>query len=525
MVIKVSSSTTATCFLILVPLILLWTWKVLNMLWLRPKRFERVLRSQGLQGNPYKLVVGDAKEMAKARKEAAISQKSANSLSNDKDIAPHLFTFIDHIVNKFGNYSFFWEGTRPKVILTNMEQIKEVFNKNHDFEKPQLNPLFQLLSTGLANLEGEKWQVHRRIITPAFYLDKLKIMIPIFYQCCDDLVTQWEGMLSSDGKCEIDVWPFLQNMTCDVISKTAFGSSYEEGKKIFVLLKEQARTVTQLRTYYIPGWWLLPTAINKKMRQINRDVRALLAGIVNKREKAMAAGEVLSNDLLGILLESNHKEMQENGNKKTAKMTNQDVVEECNAFYLAGQETTSVLLVWTMILLSRFPDWQERAREEVLNVIGNQKPDYDGLSRLKIVTMILYEVLRLYPPIMYFSRAVKKDVKLGNLFLPKGVHISLPILLIHQNRDIWGDDATEFKPERFSEGVAKATKGQVSFFPFGWGPRVCVGQNFAMLEAKMALALLLRRFSFELSPSYAHAPVTVLTLNPKFGAHIIFRKL
>ncbi|KAL1349855.1 hypothetical protein AAHE18_07G186200 [Arachis hypogaea] len=473
------SSPTAICFIIVVPLVLLWAWKLLNWLWLRPKRLEKLLRAQGLQGNKYRVLVGDSTEMINMIKKGAKSQQH-NTLSNDKDVAPHVFSFIHHTVQKFGKNSFVWEGTTPKVIITNPDQIKEVFNKINYFEKPTLNPLVKLLSNGLANYDGEKWQKHRKIINPAFHFEKLK---------------------------------------------TAFGSSYEEGKRIFDLLREQAGLIMKLRNVYIPGWWLIPTATHKRMKEIEKDKKASLEFIINKREKAMKVGEVMNKDLLGILLESNHREIQEHGNNKVAGMTSQEVMDECNAFYLAGQETTSVLLVWTMVLLGRYPDWQARAREEVLQVFGDQTPDSEGLSRLKIMTMILYEVLRLYPPTVYFNRAVHKDVKLGNLSLPAGTQVSLPILLIHHDRDIWGDDATEFKPERFSEGVAKATKGQVSFFPFGWGPRVCIGQNFALLEAKMALSLLLQRFSFELSPSYAHAPTTVLSLNPKHGAHVILHKL
>ncbi|KAL1299851.1 hypothetical protein HN51_044389 [Arachis hypogaea] len=518
------SSPTAICFIIVVPLVLLWAWKLLNWLWLRPKRLEKLLRAQGLQGNKYRVLVGDSMEMINMIKEGAKSQQH-NTLSNDKDVAPHVFSFIHHTVQKFGKNSFVWEGTTPKVIITNPDQIKEVFNKINDFEKPTLNPLVKLLGNGLANYDSEKWQKHRKIINPAFHFEKLKVMSSTMFESCDKMVRKWDAMLASEGKCEIDVWPFLQNLTCDIISKTAFGSSYEEGKRIFDLLREQAGLIMKLRNVYIPGWWLIPTATHKRMKEIEKDIKASLEFIINKREKAMKVGKVMNKDLLGILLESNHREIQEHGNNKAAGMTSQEVMEECNAFYLAGQETTSVLLVWTMILLGRYPDWQARAREEVLQVFGDQNPDSEGLSRLKIMTMILYEVLRLYPPTVYFNRAVHKDVKLGNLSLPAGTQVSLPILLIHHDRDIWGDDATEFKPERFSEGVAKATKGQVSFFPFGWGPRVCIGQNFALMEVKMALSLLLQHFSFQLSPSYAHAPTTVLTLNPKHGAHVILHKL
>lgn len=139
--------------------------------------------------------------------------------------------------------------------------------------------------------------------------------------------------------------------------------------------------------------------------------------------------------------------------------------------------------------------------------------------------MILQEVLRLYPPVSELNRTVTKDIKIGEVFLPSGVLVNLPILLVHQDEELWGNDAKEFNPERFNEGIIKASKGNMSFFSFGWGPRICIGSNFAMYEAKLVLALILQHFSFELSPTYAHAPSAVGTLRPQFGAPINFHLL
>ncbi|XP_047334172.1 cytochrome P450 72A397-like [Impatiens glandulifera] len=206
-------------------------------------------------------------------------------------------------------------------------------------------------------------------------------------------------------------------------------------------------------------------------------------------------------------------------------MSIDDVIQECKLFYFAGQESTANLLIWTMVLLSIHQEWQTRAREEVNQLFGNSKPNIEGIGHLKVISMILYEVLRLYPPSLMFYRSIDEETRLGEMTLPAGLQFLLPIILVHHDEEIWGKDAKMFKPERFSNGVAKATKNQIMYFPFSWGPRICVGNNFTLLEAKLALVMILQRFSFKLSPSYSHAPTYVVTLQPQNGVHLILEKL
>ncbi|KAK3424601.1 hypothetical protein EUGRSUZ_F01382 [Eucalyptus grandis] len=410
-----------------------------------------------------------------------------------------------------------WKGPTPRVNITNPEQLKEIFSKINDYPKPAFHPLVKSLADGLVTLGGGKWARHRKTINPAFHMEKLKLALPAFYSSSAEIFDRWEKFISVARSGEIDVWIDIQNLTRDVISRTAFGSSFEEGKRIFKLQEEKALlAVKALQSVYVPGWRFVPTSVNRRMKNIEKEVRALVMDIVRRREKAMKAGEAASDDLLGLLLESNMKE--------NVGMSLHEVIEECKLFYFVGQETTSVLLVWTMVLLSAHSDWQARAREEVLQVFGSRKPDFDGLSQLKIVTMILNEVLWLYPPVILLECKVHKETKLGKLTIPPGVQLSASPLLIHRDKELWGEDADDFEPERFAEGVSRATKNQVSFFPFGWGPRICIGQNFALIEAKIALAMILQRFTFALSPSYVHGPFTVFTLQPQYGAQIILHK-
>ncbi|CAH8364790.1 unnamed protein product [Eruca vesicaria subsp. sativa] len=487
--------------------------RVVNWVWLKPKKLESYLRRQGLPGTPYTPLVGDIKRDAKMLMEAR-----SKSITPTDDIIPHILPLALKMFNCHGRTFFIWIGPTPVIMITNPEHIKEVFSKIQDFESTVSSPLVKLLVGGVASYKGDKWARHRRIINPAFHLEKIKNIVPAFYHCSSEVVCQWERLFKDkESSCEVDVWPWLVKLTADVISHAAFGSSYKEGQRIFELQGELSWLIAQAnKRPYIPGLRFFPTKSNKRMNAIDKEIDTILRGMVNKRDKAE------HNDLLGILLASSSEESGGSG------LSVEEVLKECKLFYFAGQETTSVLLVWTMVLLSYHQDWQTRAREEVRQILGDDndtKPDIDSLSNLKVMSMIFYEVLRLYPPVTQLRRAINKEVKLGELTLPAGVKIYIPTAIVHRDTELWGEDAGEFKPERFKEGISKATKNQVSYFPFGWGLRICIGQNFSLLEAKMAMALILQRFSFELSPSYVHSPQIVMTTRPQFGAHLILHKL
>ncbi|KAH7840291.1 hypothetical protein Vadar_015203 [Vaccinium darrowii] len=372
-------------------------WSVLNWVWLTPKKLERCLREQGLNGSSYRLLFGDLKESTQMTAEARSSP-----ISFGDDIVPRVLTPIHHSVTTYGKNSFMWLGPKPRVNIMDPELVKEILSHNFNFKKVRGNPLSRLLGSGLVSYEDEQWVKHRKLINPAFHMEKLKHMLPAFDTSCGEMISKWENMVSTQGFCELDVWPSLQTLSSDAISRTAFGSNYEEGRRIFQLQTEQAEhTMQALTSVYIPGWRFVPTKRNKRMKEIDKEVKASLRAIIDKRLKAMKAGEASKEDLLGILLDSNLRAIQDDGinnNKRIGSMSIDEVIEECKLFYFVGQETTSVLLVWTMVLLSRHPHWQQRAREEVLQVFGNNKPHFDGLNHLKIVTMILNEVLRLYPP-------------------------------------------------------------------------------------------------------------------------------
>ncbi|XP_073157610.1 cytochrome P450 CYP72A219-like [Henckelia pumila] len=498
--------------------------RVLHWVWFKPKRLEKFLRKQGFNGNQYRFLLGDMKDFIRAMKQ---EQPKSIDFSND-DISSHILPYYHQIIAKYGKNSIVWMGPSPRLNITDPELIKEILTKPKEFHKPVPDPIGKTIVGGLLYLEDDQWATRRKIVNPAFHMEKLKSVVGPICLSCSHMIEKWESLASGGEKStrEIDVWPYIEDLSGDVISRTAFGISHGEGRKIFELQREQVKLALKVMLFsFIPGWRHFPTKTNRRMKSVVGEIHSLLKGIINQREKATERGESFNDDLLGILMESNLKEIQEHGNNNMG-MSIEDVIEECKLFYFAGSETTSNLLAWTMVLLSKHQDWQARAREEVLLVFGRKEPTVDGLNQLKIVTMILQEVLRLYPAVPVIVRAAAKMAKLGNMDLPSGVQLTLLIGLLHRDPKIWGDDANVFKPERFSEGISSATNTKhFSYIPFSSGPRVCIGQNFSMIQAKIAMAMILQHFKFELSASYKHAPFSVITLQPQHGVPLILQKL
>ncbi|CAK9164835.1 unnamed protein product [Ilex paraguariensis] len=340
------------------------------------------------------------------------------------------------------------------------------------------------------------------------------------------MLDKWSAK-SYEGNVEIEVSECFETLAEEIITRTAFGSSYEDGRAIFELQAQQMVYATEaFQKVFIPGYRFLPTKKNRNSWRLETGIRKSLLKLINQRIKKYSSNMVVSDECPNDLLELMIKASLTGTNQTSPPITVHDIVEECKTFFFAGKHTTANLLTWTTVLLAMHPRWQELAREEVVRVCGARDiPSKDDVGKLKTLGMILNESLRLYPPAVAAIRRTKVDAQLGSLKIPRGTELLIPILAVHHDPGLWGDDVTEFNPARFAYGVAHAAKYPMAFIPFGVGARGCIGQNLAILQAKLAIAMILQRFSFDLAPTYQHAPAVLMLLYPQYGAPIIFQKL
>ncbi|KAM5567454.1 cytochrome P450 CYP749A22-like [Rosa sericea] len=505
--------TVSLCLCFLVALI----FRIFHKIWWTPIRVQRLMASQGIRGPPYRLIDGNAKEVSNMGKEVM-----SRPLDLSHNIFPVVLPHVHAWTKIYGKNYLQWHGTLPQLVVTEAELCKEIFtNKDGVYLKPKFRPYAKkVFGNGLPALEGEKWVKSRRLANHAFHGESLKNMIPDMIASAETMLDRWKS--HEEGK-EMEVYEEFRLLTSEVIARTAFGSSYIEGKNIFDMLMKLSLLLKNDYILKFPGISkLFKSNDDIKSEKLEKGIRDSIMGIIKKREEKAMSGEEESfgSDFLGLLLKAHHD------TNDIQRISVDDLVDECKSFYFVGQETSNTLLSWTVLLLALHTDWQEKARKEVLQLFGKQTPNPDGLAKLKTMSMIFNESLRLYSPAVTVARRVEKDVRLGKLIVPANFELIIPYLSLHHEPLSWGEDAQLFKPERFSEGVSKATNNNIAtFLPFGMGPRICVGLNFATIEAKIALSMILQRYSFTLSPGYVHMPLKHMTLRPQHGVQVMLRSL
>ncbi|URD80901.1 cytochrome P450 [Musa troglodytarum] len=483
----------------------------------RPYATTMAFRKQGVGGPGYKFWSGSNEELKSMQREAMQLVLDNHCHDITLRVQPQYRKWI----SQYGDVILFWFGPKPRLLISDPEMVKQVLaNKFGFYHKPEVpSAIWALLGKGLVLVEGSEWARHRRVVNPAFKMDKLKLLTGPMAECAKSMLEGWSDLAvqAADGRGEIEVAKQFQELTADIISHTAFGSSYVDGKEVFFAQKQlQMLAAASILDIEIPGHRYLPTDRNITKWKLERRVKNTLVRII--RGRLEASNSSFGNDLLGVMMEASQQQ-------RGQTMSMDEIIDECKTFFFAGHETTSHLLTWAMFLLSTNPDWQERLRAEVLQECGLQTPNADVLNHLKLVTMVLLETLRLYGPVVQIARKAGKDMVLGNISIPKDTAVMIPIMMIHRSKEIWGEDANEFNPLRFENGISKAAAHPNALLAFSIGPRACIGQDFAMLEAKTVMAMILQRFSFSLSPKYVHAPVETLTLQPQFGLPIVFTPL
>ncbi|KAJ1391416.1 Cytochrome P450 [Sesbania bispinosa] len=504
---------------ILLALLFKLVYENLSCYFLTPLRIKRIMEMQDVRGPKPRFFTGNILDMA-----SLVSKTTSQDMKTiSHDIVGRLLPHFLLWSTQFGKRFLYWNGIEPRLCLTETELIREFLSKHStvsgkSWQQRQGSKHF--IGEGLLMANGEEWYHQRHIVAPAFMGDKLKSYAGHMVECTKEMLQSLQNACAC-GQSEVEISHYMTELTADIISRTEFGTSYQKGKKIFHLLTLlQTRCAQASRHLCFPGSRFLPSKYNREIKGLKMEVETLLMEIIQSRKDCVEIGRSNSygNDLLGILLnEMEKKEEKGDGNSLNMQL----VMDECKTFFFAGHETTALLLTWTVMLLASNPSWQDRVRDEVKRVCNGKTPSVDQLSKLTLLHMVINESMRLYPPASVLPRMAFEDMVLGDLYIPKGLSIWIPVLAIHHSEKLWGKDANEFNPERFTS--KSFIPGR--FLPFASGPRNCVGQAFALMEAKIILAMLISKFSFTISENYRHAPVVVLTIKPKYGVQVCLKPL
>ena len=374
--------------------------------------------------------------------------------------------------------------------------------KNYTKSKIQTEDLAKYIGKGLLTLEGEQWKKQRKLIQPAFHKKQLENLLDSIKSA---ILLEYDKITPNQ---DIDIFPILNDLAFQTVVKSLFSSAANlEDINRLQYITEQAQNmmVKELRQPYL-GWWFNWSGEIKKHTDQTNEARQILRRIVNKRR----ASTIKEDDLLDMLLDAKYDD--------GSSMEEQQLLDEILILFTAGHETTSNALTFATQLLALHPEWQEKIHKERLAIKSESEDLMDLVTQSKICQQVIEEAMRLYPPAYFIDRVNIEPDTYNGMDFEAGSNLLFSAYEIHRHPKLW-KQPNDFLPQRFNEGSRKFSS---QYFPFGAGPRKCIGNNFAMFEMIIAVSELVSKYKIHAEFDEIDI-IPLITLKPK-NAFLKFEK-
>lgn len=402
-------------------------------------------------------------------------------------------------------------GHRHIVLVAHPDGVQQVLQSNHrNYRRPRTYDILKLLlGEGLLTSEGERWKRNRRMAQPAFHPHNLEHFARVMVEATEERLAGWEDHLVTGRS--IDAANEMQALTLDIVGRSLLSSGLHEqagmvGDVLSIALGQARKRGRSALPVGLPR----PTPSQYRFRRAVRELDDLVHGMIRARR----GHEEDHGDLLSMLLLAVDSETGET-------MSDGEIRDELVTFMLAGHETTANALAWAWYLLSTHPRVRSALEDELDRVLGGRPPTFGDVGELRYTRMVVDEVMRLYPPAWMIERASVDADAIGGHRVPADAMVMTSPWITHRHRDVW-EDPEAFVPERFSAERSR-DRHRYAHFPFGGGPRLCIGRDFALVEAVLVLATVAQRFRLDLVPGFPVQPAASVTLRPAKGVRVTLR--
>jgi cytochrome P450 len=413
--------------------------------------------------------------------------------------------FVSALARDYGDVVCLGMGPVRAYFLYHPDGVKHLLqDNNQNYVKGELiGRVKVLIGEGLFTSEGDFWRRQRRLAQPAFHRERLVGFAATMVRRTGERLAHWETA-AQHGE-PIDVATEMNALALTIVGETLFGRdlSGEAAAAGLALRVALETTAHRAMSYVAPPVWV-PTPRYRAFRRAVRTLDALVYELIDTRRRAGESGA----DLLGMMMAARDEETGQG-------MSRRQLRDEVMTFLLAGHETTAAALAWTWYLLARHPEIAEEARAEVLAVLGDRLPTVEALPQIPLSRMVVEEAMRLYPPVWGIGRQAIGADRIGGYDIPAGAIVNVSPWVTHRHPACW-EDPERFDPERFRPG-AQRTRPRFAYFPFSGGPRLCIGEAFALMEAQIIVAMTLQRYRLTLVDTRPAEPEPTLTIRPRGG--------